>query len=558
MRGQTWRTEPEIDEQRQKDLVKRRTLRTNSEQNLAPFKDETLSRADVEWLLANHESEGVYGPVNLEDDRHGERTSIEISGANLVGVNLSHLPLTRIVGSLSTQGEVSEQHTLFTINLEKTNLAGAHLEEAYLAGARMSNANLTGGSLREALLNEAHLEKSVLNEADLEYADLTGSHLSGASLIEACLERANLREAHVEKVNFNRAHLEGVDLRGGYITGAKFTKAHLELADLRKVQGSQAGTSFKAAYLEGADFGEAHLEGADFSEAHLERADFSEAYLAGADFTGAYLGGVSFKGTHLEGADFRGAQLQGKQLQATDLERIRNCSSSNSFPQVLPPADLREAFFSSATRLKDAILGDSSNGFISIADVSWGDVNLNVIDWDKVHWTGDEQRARTHVKRGRDREEKRVLMEEYCTAVRANRQLAVILQNQGLNEVAARFSYNAQRLQRRVLRQQRKWWLYLLWVLFDLLVGYGYKPLRSFLVYLVVIAAFTVIYHLLAVKLTWQDAFVFSVVALGRGLLPDTTVASDPVAFASVFEALISLIIEATFIAALTQRFFGK
>src|SRR2546430_6160895 len=45
-------------------------------------------------------------------------------------------------------------------------------------------------------------------------------------------------------------------------------------------------------------------------------------------------------------------------------------------------------------------------------------------------------------------------LNEYRAAVRANRQLAVALQAQGLNEEAARFAYRAQRLQRIVYRPQ--------------------------------------------------------------------------------------------------------
>jgi hypothetical protein len=46
-------------------------------------------------------------------------------------------------------------------------------------------------------------------------------------------------------------------------------------------------------------------------------------------------------------------------------------------------------------------------------------------------------------------------LELYRAAVRANRQLATALRDQGLNEDADRFGYRAQVLQRRVLRRQR-------------------------------------------------------------------------------------------------------
>jgi hypothetical protein len=44
----------------------------------------------------------------------------------------------------------------------------------------------------------------------------------------------------------------------------------------------------------------------------------------------------------------------------------------------------------------------------------------------------------------------------------------------------------------------------------------------------------------------------------GRGFLADQFKPGDPQAFVAAFEAFVGLIIEVTFIATLTQRFFGK
>src|SRR5437763_9987072 len=59
--GQSWRTEPEIDEIRQKFLAERRSITPDIEQGIYPFKDIKLNRAEVEWLLATHEN--GRGPV---------------------------------------------------------------------------------------------------------------------------------------------------------------------------------------------------------------------------------------------------------------------------------------------------------------------------------------------------------------------------------------------------------------------------------------------------------------------------------------------------------------
>src|SRR5260370_21008242 len=61
--GMPWRTEPEVDEERQQYLAERRTIQLDIKQSIYPFKDIKLTRADVEWLLATHESRGQVGPV---------------------------------------------------------------------------------------------------------------------------------------------------------------------------------------------------------------------------------------------------------------------------------------------------------------------------------------------------------------------------------------------------------------------------------------------------------------------------------------------------------------
>ena len=71
-RGQLWRTEPEIDVERQKYLAERRSITPDIEQGIYSFKGIKLTRADIEWLLATHENGrgsisrgGVLWPISL-------------------------------------------------------------------------------------------------------------------------------------------------------------------------------------------------------------------------------------------------------------------------------------------------------------------------------------------------------------------------------------------------------------------------------------------------------------------------------------------------------------
>lgn len=556
--GLPWRTEPEISKERQEELAQLRSIAVDVIRKVYPFKDIGLSRADIEWLLITHESEGIYGPVIYNDERHWKRRGIDIRGAYLAQVNLRDLPLTRMLGAVLPHEVTGERKAVIALNLDKADLTGAHLEEAFLAGSSLKRANLTGANLEMASLEGAHLEGANLSEAQMAEVNLTHAHLENAVLIKAHVEEANCRGAFLEGANFGEGHLEGADLKETSLAKTRFTRAHLEGADLRRARAGGGRADFHATHLEGANLEETSLEKADFRDAHLEGALLGEAHLEGADFRKAYLAGADLRAAHLEGADLKETHLEGKSLRPSDVKRIREWLQD--FPEVLWPADLREALFSSETRLKDAILGDKERGFVLVADVSWGNVNLNVLHWDSISQIGDEQRARKRFYSAQDRV---VQIDEYHAAVRANRQLSVELNNQGLNEAAARYSYNALVLQRLLLRKQRKYGHYLLSLFLDLLAGYGYKPMRGFIAYLLVIIVFMLCYYFIAIhlgrQLSWREAFVISAAtAVGRGLIPATFSADDPTAIVSVFEAFIGLVIEATFIAALTQRFFGK
>src|SRR5947207_15939159 len=74
---QSWRTEPEIDANRQKYLKDCLTIVPDYEQGRYPFRDVSLSRADVEWLLARPKS----------------RSKLHLQASDLQKIDLSGLAL---------------------------------------------------------------------------------------------------------------------------------------------------------------------------------------------------------------------------------------------------------------------------------------------------------------------------------------------------------------------------------------------------------------------------------------------------------------------------------
>ena len=468
-----WRREPEIASTRQEFLRQRLTIVPDIQQGIYPFKDVTLTRADVEWLLITHEQ--GRGPIAWSDLSQRERQGIDLRGADLRHANLCSLPCACIRGGLTKEEWVAT-------TLGQRALAGVHLEWADL-----SNAHLEGALLRGAFLQGATLRATVLEQAVLFH-----SHL----------EHAYLRQAHLEEANMMYVHLEGAYLRKAWLTGA----------------------------------------------------------------------------------------------------------------------DLRHAVCDNATNLEKVTLLDKQWGCAVLADIHWGDCNLTIIDWQHVMPLGDEVLTHAllrHHGRVRSFKEKHYYFDTYQAPVRAYRQLANAMRAQGMNEEAVPFAYRAQVLQREILWREVLWGqistgdqgdredqgnhkgqddlhdqgdrkgrpydtrffalrvygrqvlrnvlgrmrsfgAYIFSWLLDVLAGYGYKPGRSLSLYLLMIASFATCYLVLG-HLSPLEALIFSVISFhGRGFLPGPFPLSSPVTALAALEAVVGLVIEVSFIATFTQRFFGR
>jgi len=399
---------------------------------------------------------------------------------------------------------------------------------------------------------------------DLRGADLHGVDLSGLPLarLRGGLMEHEWRTATKALLEAAAIHLEQADLSHAHLEGARLEGAHLEEARLGHAQLAQANLSF--AYLEGAYLSEAELPWAMLLGAQLCGALLTDARLEGASLRNAMLAGAELSGAHLEGARLGEARLAGCRLAAGELARIRRWRPD--FSAELAGADLVGAFFDAATTLDDAILGDAVYGAVSLADARLGGVNLAVVRWELVPELGDERAARRLA--GEEGAKDEAAVHELRIAVRANRQLAVALQEQGMNEEAARYAYRAQVLQRSVLwRQLRRGdthtlgpWLFS-WLL-NLLGGYGYRMWRILAAYGVVVSAATLAYYLLglhaAPHLTWQVALLSSITAFHGRVFSEQFAPGSAQAWVAAGEAITGLIVESIFIAMLAQRFFGK
>lgn len=424
-----------------------------------------------------------------------------------------------------------------------------------------------------------------LRGADLRRADLSElplTHMAGSLSLEEWLsatdEQRDMAVARLERATLRGAHLEQAILIGTQLTRAILEDAHLEGATLVETHLERA--TLHGAHLEGATLAQAYLEHTDLTEACLLGADLHDAQAQSANFTRADLRGTQLWNIQLQGARLRGARLQGVRLPEDEWQRLR--AWRRDFPIDLPPTDLRGASLDTATDLFGIVLGDHEHGFVQVADVRWGDAIVTVVSWSSVTMLGDEQIAREPRTVDGQEKSRATRIIEHETAIRANRQLAIVLQAQGLNEQAIRFIYRAQVLGRQLLWWRLIWGMgsaqqedepqpislaqrvrslsaFLLSLMLDLISGYGSKPERCFFAYVATVIGFAIGHYLVGLgthdMLTFWQALAMSIQSLhGRNFTFQPT---GPQVALNTAEAVVGLLIESVVVAIITRRILG-
>lgn len=355
-----------------------------------------------------------------------------------------------------------------------------------------------------------------LCRTDIEW--LLATHENGLGPVDWSDESSRKRRGlDVRGADLHQADLRGLPLAClcGGLSGIEWTKASIEQQNMAML------------HLEGANLSFAHLEGANLAGTHLELGDCSQSRLVRADLHAAHLEGTFFFGTHLAGASLRGA------------------------------------FLDAATILSNVVLANEEFGPAFLSDVRWGDTNLSLLNWACIKILGDECEAHQPITWYGLVKNKSDWLRGYQRAVRANRQLALALQREGLNEEAARFAYRAQILQRKLLWKQRSFWKWLGSAMLALLAGYGYRIWRIFIAYLLIVSICAGAYFILGIyyepHLSLLEAVLTSITAFhGRVFSEPFIQPGSPQLWVTAFEAVAGLVVEGVFIAMLTQKFFGK
>jgi hypothetical protein len=278
------------------------------------------------------------------------------------------------------------------------------------------------------------------------------------------------------------------------------------------------------------------------SAAHLHRrADLRGIIMYGIDLSGVYLDFVDLSGAYFPKSNLRGAHLYSARLWGAD------CARSD-----FSDADLRYLWLSDDTNL-NSITFDRNT---LCHGIRWRNAQLSLINWRQVTRLGDEKLAR----RTKNRRER---VEAYRKAALAYRGLSLTLQEQGFRGPASRFRSREQQLERHASIMEGKVGAWFFSFLLDAISGYGEKPGRILITYLLVVLGFASLY--LGIAHNWDpsyaiDAVVFSLTSFhGRGFFPGTVATPhDVMVVLAAVEAVTGLFIELILIATFSRRILNQ
>jgi uncharacterized protein YjbI with pentapeptide repeats len=522
--GFPWRKEREIDGERKQFLAEKRAIPADEENNRFPFSGVTLTRADVEWLLATHESGGMTGPIDWDDPAQRARDGLDLRGAVLRGADLRGLPLARaLLGAAlpSDKSDRSQQKPrpglvvylvfLFLV-LQGLDLLLTSLVPIKFTGWQLYGSALIGGLLVGGLASINRIAGTKWGEY-LNY--LTATLLAAAFII------------FVEDFAFTQAS----DASSGYTS--EWVVFGIALAIALLVFGNQM-RHIPVSYLQ--------IESQMFAlvrsaGANLRNCNLNDAHLEGANLGGAFLTGASLPRAYLQAANFELAALDG--------------------------ADLRQTQLDAQTTFRSAkITTGGAKATVALGDIEWNGCDLSRMAWSRVRELGDERFV--------DRIDRRTLQD----VVKLYREVSAALREAGETGVADRLIHRSLVLHKRLTLREDGFFPWLLTNALDLLAGYGYKPERTLFWYVFIIGAFAFAYSFFApgshVDLTPQGALILSITSFhGRGFFPSLTSAptissqtppalDSPIIALAAAEAVIGLFIEVSIIATLTQRFFAS
>lgn len=571
--GMPWRKEPEIDSERQRFLSERRMINPDVRKGKYPFRDQNgsieLHRADLEWLLATHESDGVVGPVEWANEQHQHRTGLDLRGADLRKAKLERLPLARAQLSFAGVEQrtypdpiTDEQASWSVAQVGKLTVVEAELQGAYLNGLDLEEVHLEETNLERAEISGANLSGAFIKSANLCRADLSDSTLDDARILGSIRNRTKLNHANLTNASFENVEVEDMEA-----IRADFTKAKLK------------DSSFIRSHLEFAVFEDAHLANVRIrpeifepaEKVHLVGARFKGAHLQGSFFEDVVLSGCSFEKADLSGAKFVDARFAGSVLPIEQVEIIKPWISQENLDNIRRGAILTNAQLDRNTQMIRCVFTDRGSAGAYLESVRWNGARLGEANWESLAQLGNEFTAR------HPSQEVPLLYwvdsigqgSGFANAEAANIQLANVLKGSDRLAEAQYFEYRASLCHLSLLRKHLRR-NFLKWALSEIAwatTGYGYKLWRIIATYLFSLVFFAFIYWRQGVhspgagesslQALW-DSFLISLSAIHGRTVFEPIGAWSAAAWTAGLESVWGIVIEALFVAMLIQRLFRR
>jgi uncharacterized protein YjbI with pentapeptide repeats len=489
---------------------------------------------------------------------HGEMTAI---GA---GRRWTALELKEVLARLRADGTVDGSDVDFTTEDVDQLMEAAprvddrpHFAQAKFRKARFSSAAYFGWA---SFGNATDFSGATFGEGVSFHDAIFGDEATFAAAKFG--DNANFTRAILgDKANFTAARFGFFADFDGAIFGYQAIFGAARFGDLAKFGGTFGDSAMFAFVTFGAkaDFG-----GVAFGD----RADFAGATFGnGADFGMATFGkGADFLEAQLEGASLAKATLGGSRLNRARFDYRTSLEEARLFTFADPKGNIKTCA---------SLLGDIRWNGVQVSGVAdWryaqeprlGDDPFGAWPaspgaWIKntrfVRWVSRTEATSASVELDRQFEPdpiERDPADRLDAAIRAYRQVSTLLEGQGMSDVAQEYDYRASQLSR---RQRRGLARFALWAL-DGVAGYGYRPLRVFITYLVTVGVFAVLYGI-SNTTKWQDALQTSFLAFhGRGITMSSLVQGRWELTLPAAEAAIGLFVEALVVATIIRRLFRR
>lgn len=209
---------------------------------------------------------------------------------------------------------------LRSVDLEGTDLSGAHLDKAIFEGSHLEHTKFINASLKHCSFERANLAYSDLSDCDAFHSNFTDANLKCAKL-----QNSKFQEVIFDRTNAQNLKARKADFRHATISDTNFSDA--KLASSKFINSSAFTSQFLGTDINRADFSEAVLNNSVFRDVQAHRAKFSEAELYATAFED-----MNFYGCDISAEDLFHSKLSnvGPEELINEVESLRKASAEAS------------------------------------------------------------------------------------------------------------------------------------------------------------------------------------------------------------------------------------